>query len=52
MREVGQLAEHGEIGGGHGRDSNATSAGQRGATYALRRLKRDRPDLAERAKRA
>jgi hypothetical protein len=47
--ELPALTEHGEIGGGHSRGDNITS-GARGTspTYALRRLKRDRPDLAER----
>lgn len=43
--EMGKLPAHGEIGGGHSRDSNTTSD-DRGATYALRRLKRDAPELA------
>jgi len=46
-REVGAMPAHGEIGGGHSRDSVATSGDDRGATYALRRLKRDHPELAE-----
>jgi hypothetical protein len=49
---VGKLAGHGEIGGGHtgSRGDNVTSASDRGnsATYTLRRLKRDRPELAAR----
>lgn len=46
-REVEAMPLHGEIGGGHSRDSITTSANDRGATYVLRRLKRDHPELAE-----
>lgn len=49
--EVGAALSHEEAGakGGRGNKagSNATGFDDRGATYALRRLKRDRPDLAE-----
>jgi hypothetical protein len=45
--EVPALAEHGEIGGGHNRADNISSGHGTSATYALSRLKRDRPDLAE-----
>jgi hypothetical protein len=41
-------AAHGEIGGGHSRPDNVSS-GSYGTnpTYVLKRLMRDRPDLAE-----
>jgi len=46
------LPNHGEIGGGHTRGDNVTSAPttERGneSTYTLRRLKRDAPALAQR----
>lgn len=47
--ELAAVAKHGEIGGGHTRVANGNSASGGGneATYAIRRLKRDRPDLAE-----
>ena len=45
-REVGAAAEHG-ANQHRGGDSVATSSDDRGATYALRRLKRDHPELAE-----
>lgn len=44
------IAAHGEIGGGHndrGRGDNVTSARGTDPTCTLKRLKRDRPDLAE-----
>jgi len=45
------LPAHGEVGGGHGRDDNVMSdpPEQQGNSreYTVRRLKRDRPDLAE-----
>ena len=41
-KEVGALPAHGEIGGGH-----QSRGSGRGATYHLKRLKRDRPDLAK-----
>jgi hypothetical protein len=46
------LPEHGEIGRGHNRGNNVTSGSRRGnsPSYAIRRLKRDRPDLAEGAR--
>jgi hypothetical protein len=44
------LAEHGEIGGGHNRPDTIMSASVPGygtsSDYTLRRLQRDRPDLA------
>lgn len=43
--EVEAVPAHGEV--GRGRGSNTISNDERGATYALRRLKRDNPDLAE-----
>ena len=46
----GELAEHGEIGGGHtgGRVCDTKSVSdQTDATYVVARLNRDRPDLAE-----
>lgn len=45
----GELAEHGEIGGGHseGRVSDTNSARIPDATYLVSRLKRDEPELAE-----
>jgi hypothetical protein len=43
---LGELAKPGEIGKGRDRGSNATS-NDRGQTYAIKRLKRDRPDLAD-----
>jgi hypothetical protein len=46
--EGGALLAHGEIGGGHGRVDSVNSGDGNSATYALRRLKRDRPELAER----
>lgn len=50
LDEVQPVAGHGEIGGGHTRGDNVTSAPRKrgnSATYTLRRLKRDRPDLAD-----
>lgn len=50
--ELEPVAAHGEIGNGRGRvdNSNSTTESKGGTsqTYTLRRLKRDRPDLAER----
>lgn len=45
-REVGAVAEHGTNQHTEG-GSVTTSSDDRGATYALRRLKRDHPELAE-----
>ena len=47
--EVTALPEHGEIGRGRNRGNNVTANYQRGnnASYRVRRLKRDRPDIAE-----
>jgi len=46
--EIQPLPAHGEIGGGHsGRADNIRSDHGTNPTYALKRLKRDRPDLAE-----
>ena len=45
---VGAMPQHGEIGGGHTRPDNVRSAAfGNNPTYALKRLKRDRPDLAD-----
>jgi hypothetical protein len=42
------LPRHGEIGGGHSRVDNINSvSGGTSPVYALQRLKRDRPDIAE-----
>lgn len=50
-REVPAAATHSEAGSqggrGHKADSDAMSFSDRGSTYQLRRLKRDRPELAE-----
>jgi hypothetical protein len=45
-REVGDAAEHGKLGRGRAGD-RAGNASSNDATYALRRLKRDHPELAE-----
>jgi hypothetical protein len=42
--EIGAIQRHGT---NRHTGSNATSSDDRGATYVLKRLKRDRPDLAE-----
>jgi hypothetical protein len=43
------LAKHGEIGGGHSRGDNVTSARGTSRSYLLRRLACDRPDLSRAA---
>ena len=50
LREMGEAPSHGEIGNGRGRADNIRSTSDYGtsATHALRRLKRDAPELAER----
>lgn len=45
LREVGAIAEKPGPKGGDG--CNTTNSNDRGATYTLRRLKRDNPELAE-----
>jgi hypothetical protein len=44
-----KLPEWGMIGNGRGRDSTSTSGGRRDSAYLAARIKRDRPDIAERA---
>lgn len=50
LRELPEITGHGEIGNGRSRADNISSTSEpkhgTGSTYTLRRLKRDRPDLA------
>lgn len=46
--EIGALSKNGEIGNGRSFDNVKATMGGNDPVYALRRLKRDRPDLAQR----